>query len=37
VSAAVSWAFARLDKYLLLQGRRADQLDFLQIEWRVWA
>ena len=37
VSAPVSWGFARFDKYLFLQERRADQLGFLQIEWRLWA
>jgi hypothetical protein len=29
--------FARPDKHFLLQERGADQLDFLQIEWRLWA
>jgi hypothetical protein len=24
-------------KYLRLQERAADELDFLQIEWRLWA
>jgi hypothetical protein len=28
-------AFAQLGKYLLLQERAADQLDFLQIERRL--
>jgi hypothetical protein len=31
------WAFARLGKYLRLQELAADQLDFLQIERRLWA
>jgi hypothetical protein len=30
-------AVARLGKYLLLQERPVDQLDFLQIERRLWA
>jgi hypothetical protein len=31
------WGIARLGKYLRLQERAADELDFLQIEWRLWA
>jgi hypothetical protein len=31
------WAVARLGKYLPLQERLVDQLDFLQIERWLWA
>jgi hypothetical protein len=37
VNTVVLWVFAGHGKYLHLQECRLDELDFLQIEWRLWA